>query len=35
MTKEASRGPVEESNWVGRSFWVYSRLLMAQDCMDS
>lgn len=32
MTKDASRGPLEDSNGVGRSFWVCS-LLMAEGCL--
>ena len=29
MTRDASRGAVEDSNWIGRSFWVYSSVSMA------
>lgn len=32
MTKDASRGPAEESSWVGRSFWVWSSLSMTEGC---
>lgn len=32
MTKDASRGPAEDSNWVGMSFWVWSSLSMIGGC---